>query len=183
MIALSHSSQTAQTKHSCPFSLNHLHRQVDYHLRRVSVKNLPPHLDRDDLRQEMFVAVFQSQPSFDPARSSQNTFQDRVIRKNLRKQLSSFRWRKNQGEESLEDEAAASSDARFHELSACEKSVFQNEVRAVVETMPDDLRLCCELLMYYTPKEAAAKLRISTGCVMRRMQSIRTIFCNAGMEP
>ncbi len=93
MIAFSHASQTVQAKYSCPFFLTHLNRQIDYHLRRVAAKNLPPHLDRDDLRQEIFVAVFQSLPNYDPARSSLNTFQDCVIRKNLRKQLYCIRYK------------------------------------------------------------------------------------------
>ena len=90
-------------KLSISINLSHLYKQIDHHLRRVSTQKLPPHFDKDDLRQNIYVAIIESLSNFDPNLSSQNTFQDRVIQKCIRKKLASFRWRKNMSECSLDD--------------------------------------------------------------------------------
>ncbi len=179
--------QTVASDSGVFFTLNlrRLDRQIDHHLRHVSTQKLPPHFDRDDLRQSIYVAIIESCPNYDPARSSRNTFCDRVIRRTLRKQLSSFRWQKNRGEESLEDDTVdlptrSSSRGDFSEQ---EYALFQTEVQNVIAALPDDLKTICEMLMYYLPQEIACKLKTSKGVVQRRMEKIRTIFRAVGMTP
>ncbi len=166
-------------------NLRRLDKQIDHHLRRVSTQKLPPHFDRDDLRQTIYVAIIESCPNYDPARSSRNTFCDRVVRRTLRKQLSSFRWQKNRGEESLDDGTVdlptRSSDRG--DFSEQEYALFQTEVQNVIAALPDDLQTICEMLLYYLPQEIASKLKTSKDYVLRRIQKIRTIFRAVGMTP
>ena len=166
-------------------NLRRLDKQIDHHLRRVSTQKLPPHFDRDDLRQNIYVAIIESCPNYDPARSSRNTFCDRVIRRTLRKQLSSFRWQKNRGECSLDDDTLelTQQTSSRGDFSEQEYALFQTEVQNVIAALPDDLQTTCEMLMYYLPQEIACKLKTSKGVVQRRMEKIRTIFRDVGMTP
>lgn len=169
------------------FDIEQVDRQIDFHLRRVPTHRIPPHLDGDDLRQIVYVAMIESHAHYDPARSSPNTFRDRVIRRSVREQLSRSRWRKNRGERSLSDYVGerepSHDDVRADELLRNEKHVFRGEVRAVIDAMPEELQRCCELLMYYTPEEAAEKMGIPTIYVLRKMDKIRSAFRKAGMMP
>lgn len=164
----------------------HIDRQIDLHLNNIPAHKIPSHFDKDDLRQNVYVSLFEAYRRYDPQRSSQNTFQDRVIRRCLREQLSGLRWRKNRGERSLSDcvgeREPVHNDVRSGELRRNEKSVFQSEVRNVIDTLPRDLRRCCELLMFYTPQEVGEKMKMPQVYVLRKMAKIRSAFCKSGLN-
>jgi len=115
------------------FNINDVYVNIDLHL-----SQLPERLqrDREDLRQDILVAVMERSPEYDPSLSSWATFQDRLIQAYLQNLMLSLRWKKNQSPESLDEIAEEEphsipkiNDAHTWELNIQENAVFSAEVQ------------------------------------------------------
>jgi DNA-directed RNA polymerase specialized sigma subunit len=168
-------------------NIKQIDRQIDVHLRKISSRKLPSHLDRDDLWQSIYVAIIESLPKYNADLSSQNTFTNNVIRKSVGKQFLHLSRQKNQTHNSLDEFCAelepSYNNTRSGELLCNEKFLFQMEVRNVIDAMQPEFQEICELLLHYTLIETTRRLRKPKNYVLRQMQSIRMIFAEAGIAP
>ena len=168
-------------------NIDDIYITIDLHLAK-----LPEQFqrDREDLRQDIILAVMERAVEFDPLLASWATFQDRLIEAWLENHLLGQRWNKNRSPESLdeisEDEPhriPKTNDTHARELNMQENAVFFDEVQDAIDTMPQRLRDCAECLKYYSPAETAKMLGISPSAVHRDMKRIQKIFEKTKLHP
>ena len=80
------------------FTIDAAYAAIDLHLLK-----LPARLQREDLRQDILLAVMERSVEYDPSLASWATFQDRLIEAHLENFMLSRRWKKNQSPESLDE--------------------------------------------------------------------------------
>ena len=169
------------------FAIEMCYANIDLHLSK-----LPNRLqrERDDLRQDILLAVMERSPEYDPSLASWATFQDRLIQAYLQNLMLSLRWKKNQSPESLDEIAEEEphqipkiNDAHSWELNIQENAVFSVEVQQVIDTMPPRLRDCAEHLKHYSPAETADMLNVPANILHRDIQKIQKIFRKAKLHP
>ena len=168
------------------FTIDTAYAAIDLHLLK-----LPARLqhEREDLRQDILLAVMERAVEYDPSLASWATFQDRLIEAYLENFTLSRRWRKNQSPESLDEIAEEETeqvlkinDAHSWELNMQENTIFSAEVQNAIDTMPPHLRDCAELLKHYSPTETADMLSVPPNVFQRDMKKIRKIFKKAKLH-
>ncbi|MCL2119664.1 MAG: sigma-70 family RNA polymerase sigma factor [Planctomycetaceae bacterium] len=169
------------------FTIDMCYATIDLHLSKLPAKF---QRDREDLRQDIMLAVMERAVTFDPSLASWATFQDRLIEAYLENHLLGQRWNKNRLPESLEeiDESEPqripkTNDVHSWEINLHEQAVFFGEVQDAIDTLPLRLRDCAECLKHYSPAETAKILGISPSAVHRDMQRIQKIFVKANIHP
>ena len=173
--------------HHHEFTIDMCYDTIDLHLAK-----LPEQFqrDREDLRQDILLAVMERAVEFDPSLASWATFQTRLIEAYLENFVLGQRWNKNRSPESLDEideyepqRVPKTNDTHARELNMQENAVFFGEVQDAIDTMPSRLRDCAECLKHYSPAETAKMLGISPSAVHRDMQRIRKIFAKAKLHP
>ena len=169
------------------FSIDMCYETIDLHLAKLPERF---QRDREDLRQDILLAVMERSFEFDPSLASWATFEDRLIGAWLENFMLGLRWQKNRLSESLDEideyepqRVPKTNDTNARELNMQENAVFFGEVQNTIDTMPPRLRDCAECLKYYSPAETAKMLGISPSAVHRDMKKIHKIFKKANVHP
>jgi len=169
------------------YNINDVYVNIDLHLSKLAGKF---QRDRDDLRQDILLAIMERAVEYDPSLSSWATFQDRLIQAYLENYILRQRWCKHQLPESLDDIAEdepqlipKTNDVHSWEFGLQEQIVASGEVQNVIDTMPTRLRDCAELLKYYSPAETADMLNLPPNVLQRDIKRIRKIFEKASLVP
>ena len=169
------------------FNINDVYVNIDLHLSQLAERL---QREREDLRQDILLAVMERSVEYDPSLASWATFQDRLIQAYLADWLLSLRWRKNQSPESLDEIAEDEprrvpriNDAHWDELNIQENAIFSAEVQNAIDTMTPQLRDCAELLKHYSPAETADMLNVPPSVLHRDIQKIQKIFQKAKLHP
>jgi DNA-directed RNA polymerase specialized sigma24 family protein len=169
------------------FTVESTYAAIDLHLAK-----LPERLqrDREDLRQDILLAVMERAVEFNPSLASWATFQTRLITAFLENHLMSQRWSKNQSPESMEEIAEnepqripKTNDVHSWEIGLHENAVFAGEVQAIIDTMPKRLRNCAECLKHYSPAETADMMGIPLNILQYDIRKIKRIFMKANITP
>jgi len=169
------------------FTIDAVYAAIDLHLLK-----LPKRLqrEREDLRQNILLAVMERSVEYDPSLASWATFQDRLIEAYLENFMLSRRWRKNQSPESLDEieeeeteRVFKINDAHSWELNMQENTIFSAEVQNAIDTMPPRLCDCAELLKHYSPAETADMMSVPPNVLQRDMKKLRKIFKKAKLHP
>jgi len=169
------------------FNPHDVYTSIDIHLSQCT--KLHRH-DREDLRQEIILAVMERSSEYDPALASWSTFLDRIVRSYIEGFLLNLRWQKNQSPESLEEIAENEpqriprlNDVSSWELNVQENSFFACEVREMIDVMPKRLRTLAEHLQHYSPAETADMMGVASNALQHDIKKLKEIFEKANMRP
>jgi DNA-directed RNA polymerase specialized sigma24 family protein len=169
------------------FSIEVAYANIDLHLSKLAARF---QRDRDDLRQDILLAIMERAVEYDPSLASWVTFQDRLIQAYLENYILRQRWCKHQLPESLDDIAEdepqlipKTNDVHSWEFGLHEQMVASGEVQNVIDTMPTRLRDCAELLKHYSPAETADMLNLPPNVLQRDIKRIKRIFEKASLVP
>jgi RNA polymerase sigma factor (sigma-70 family) len=157
--------------------------RIHYHI-GIAVKQ--HHLRQEeveDLVADIILSVFQRTRDFDLRLSAWSTFINVVIEKEIKKFRSRKRWRKFQSVASIhdlkEDEHPLTNFYPTCELNDQERSVFFDEIRNVIATLPEELQTICQLLPVDSKIEIAKRLHISNVILCREIKKIRLHLCES----
>jgi len=169
------------------FSIEAAYANIDLHLAKLAGKF---QRERDDLRQDILLAIMERAVEYDPSLASWVTFQDRLVQAYLENYILRQRWCKHQSPESLDDIAEEepqlipkTNDVHSWEFGLQEQVVASGEVQNAIDTMPSRLRDCAELLKHYSPAETADMLNIPPNALQRDIKRIKRIFEKASLVP
>jgi len=172
--------------HNHEFSIEMCYETIDLHITRLPARF---QRDREDLRQDILLAVMERAVEYDPSLASWATFEDRLIKAWLENFTLGLRWQKNRLSESLDEIAEDEpgrvpkiNDTHSWELNTQENAVFSAEVQKVIDTMPSHLRDCAELLKHYSPAETADMMSTHPIVLHRDIKKIAKIFKKAKLH-
>lgn len=133
-----------------------------------------PTADREDLEQEVLVAVWRALPLYNPLRASLRTFVERVVATRF---ASLMRARRRQPLlQPVQERHLVGLDG----IPAVE---LRTDVQRVTESLPETERRLAAVLVERTPTEASRVLGISRSTVYERIRHIRRAFEQAGFGP
>jgi len=157
--------------------------------------------DREDIEQDIRLAVLQRLPRFDPAKSSRHTFVSLVARRCAASLLAHQRadkrnngdWLQSLNENVIEEDGT---EVEFHETVATDRrrpgphdrhsgDGFRDlvlDVQRVVDSLPGYLRPWCAMLGELDIREASRRFGIPRSKIHRIKAEIRTAFEAAGLE-
>lgn len=155
--------------------------------------------DREDLEQELTLAVLEAADAWDADRGSRNTFDNRIVN---RKVATIIRYRSrgcrdyHRGRMSLDDairneDGGSSSrgammtedtDRRRGGVDTSEERVeLSKDVRSAVRSLEPDLQRLCDLLGKGTKSDAAESMGLSRTTIYKRCRAIRERFAQMGL--
>lgn len=155
--------------------------------------------DREDLEQELTLAVLEAANAWDSTRGSRNTFDNRIVN---RKVATIIRYRSrgcrdyHRGCLSLddavcnEDGGSSSHGAMLTEDTDCrrggvdaseERADRSMDVRSAVRSLEPDLHRLCDLLGKGTKADAAEAMGLSRTTIYKRCEAIRERFAQMGL--
>ena len=158
--------------------------------------------EREDIEQELWLAVLQHAERFDPARASLETFLDRVVSRAVAVLLRSRKRRKRgngmqplslesdftttgEGLKPLSDTISSEDVARRLGTQSVDPMARLEETEAVesaLARMPERLRYICRRLMTGTVASVARELDISRHQVRKAVDEVRPYLEEAGLE-
>ena len=148
---------------------------------------------KDDLRQEILIYINNILPSFDPAKSSFNTFFRRILHSAMcnarepyfRKKHLTLTYAEDVDAYEMTDEDASSSlsieSRRAYERLAknnVEQGMFCRDVREMLEACPPEIRKFAQLLAEgYTRREIAARMGMAESTLRcKHLRILRKVF-------
>ena len=156
--------------------------------------------DREDIEQELAIAVLEAASAWDATRGSRNTYDNRIVN---RKVVTIIRYRTRECrdyrrdgsplEEVVRDEDGApgslgamltdDADRRLGGTAANEERIdLASDVRAAVNLLGPDLQRLCILLAAGTKADAAQEVGVSKPTIFKRCRAIREHFAELGLE-
>ncbi len=159
--------------------------------------------DIEDIKQELYLHLYQQLPKYDPARSSKATFVDRVlgnaVRDLIRRRKSECRdysmcqtsldqpaYPGNEGYETIGDtisEAQSASGISWNRQNNIDMINLQIEVKRIMSKLDEELQaICIGLSANMTPTEIAKELGICRQSFYVHKSKIRKVFEDAGMQ-
>ena len=156
--------------------------------------------DREDLEQELVLAVLEAQSAWDASRASRNTFDNRIVNRKIatmirhrRRQCRDYRREEASLDESISDSdgtpvarVATLTDESDHRLADVTKIKdlidLQVDTRVTVASLTPHQRRLCELLSAGSVADAARALGVSKPTVFKRIRLIREQFAKQGLE-
>lgn len=152
--------------------------------------------DREDIAQDLTLALLKQAGKYDPSRASIDTFGDRVInnavrmllrhrRRKIRAEgfrtlsLSTVVFEADSGAVTLGDVITDGDNGRRLGTTPRDPDL-ERDVAEAMELLPPDLRILAEALTEDCPAHAAKKLGISRSTVYDRVKQIRKRFERAG---
>ncbi|MDD5698394.1 MAG: sigma factor [Victivallaceae bacterium] len=146
--------------------------------------------DLPDLEQELVCAGLKMMARFDPGKSKENTFIARVVESKIldliiRRQAECRDWRKCR--DSLNQTVTLPDVGVIEKIETleCEQNcdpLLILDVILILERLPPDLLELCEILKYCDRNEALEDYPVSRSAFFRRLQSLRDIFLQAGLD-
>jgi len=161
--------------------------QIDLLLHNAARRHFVRIADCDDLRQDVFIAVFTGTKLYDAKRSSWPTFLAALIQSEIHRFRLKKRWLKHRACESIhdleEDDHPLVNDYPSSELNDVERNVFLREIRQAVKNLPRDLRKICRMLLRYSNAQAATVLGIDPRMLDYKIAHIRRVFFVSKITP
>ena len=164
-------------------------RRIDYRIARLGRKYCLSVEDRQDIRQEFCLAMFRAGEKYDPERCPPERFVRMVLNRNYKHFVRKLaRADENRArsvdtmyfddvEPDLEyyiPEPKGEDDLRLVDL--------REDVRTVMESLPEKLRDICLELMSDSPFEVARRRGIHHSAIYRAIVKLREHFARAGIE-
>ncbi|HOX05951.1 MAG TPA: hypothetical protein PK280_06080 [Planctomycetota bacterium] len=167
-------------------------RVVDIKAIKVTqMKGFSPE-DYEDIRQELLLELVRKFPSFDPARSQEVTFAERVLSNHVTHLLQHRHSKQQTFERGMvpypEDAREDTGGSRGHDRPKIDEGKHADEVilrlsvAEVLKRLPPDLRNVAELLKEHSKIETAHRLGISNHILNGKIEQLRRIFRAAGLE-
>lgn len=163
--------------------------RIAFRVDRLVAKFGLPDCERDDLTQELLMALVQAVPQYDPKQAHWKTFICRVLDRRYQHILRKLMAPENNGAAAvsgLEDFGDDYADSVVDPATQGEPFFEDNrrmDVNAVISTMPRRLQIIACLLMVHSPSEAARLMGTSPAAITRAIHRIRAHFKEAGLSP
>lgn len=182
------STSTPNTNPASDWIDDYATARVDYHVARLGRQlHLPDHR-RDDLRQNLFLALCKAAPRYDARQSSRRTFVSRVLSRAAAHHARSIR---------NERASSVRSPLRFSELErnghsfapvaprSCEPSAHELvlDLRHALASLSREHQQLAEALKTQTPAEIAAERGVHRCTVYREIAALRSALSEAGLDP
>lgn len=145
--------------------------------------------DRPDIEQDLALHLIEHMDQFDPRRSSQNTFVDRITHRRiislLRQRFAQRRdYRRgvaiDAATQDQEDDRPEPVDRRRGRVDP--PSDLSIDLDCVMESLEGDTRRMCGLLMHESIAETACQLGLTRAEARTRIARIRKLLTDAGLE-
>ena len=152
--------------------------QIDLLLHNAARRHFVRIADCDDLRQDVFIAVFTGVDLYYAKRSSWPTFMATLIQSEIHRFRLKKRWLKHQVCESIHDieDHPLTNNYPSSELNDIERIVFHGEIRQAVKNLPSNLRKICQMLLKYSNAQAAERLGMELQLLDYKILQIRKVF-------
>ena len=154
--------------------------QIDLLLHNATRRRFVRMADCDDLRQDVFIAVFTGFELHDARRSSWPTFMATIIQSEINRFRLKKRWLKHCACESIhdldEEDHPLTNNYPSSELNDIERIVFHKEIREAVEKLPDDLRKICRMLFIASKAKTADRLNMDPQLLNYKIAQIRRVL-------
>ena len=161
--------------------------QIDLLLHKATRRHFVRIADCDDLRQDVFIAVFTGVEQYDSKRSTWPTFMATVIQSEIHRFRLKKRWLKHRAAESIhdldEEDHPRINNYPSSELNDMERVVFHGEVREAVEKLPDDLQTICRMLFTESKATTADLLGLDPQMLNYKISQIRRVFFVSKIVP
>ena len=131
--------------------------------------------DRDDLVQELLIAVWLASDKFNPARASLRTFFERVIASRLMSTIRTTRRRPPMQPLDLATVGGMATDATSFELRL--------DIARLLRQLDSTDRRVAVALAQFSPMDASRKLGLGRSTVYRHIGKLRASFAAAGITP
>lgn len=176
-----------------PYTTMHIREKVKQLIKR---RKFPPHME-DDLVQELSLDFLLRRPKYDPTRkASRETFTVRVVRNKIASMLRARRakvrdFRRNgcsldESVDSGEGAPVARHETVDEQIGRVgrrgdELNYLKQDVRDVIETLPDELRRLCVQLQSMTVSEIARATGVPRTTINGSVRKLRRRFKDAGL--
>jgi RNA polymerase sigma factor (sigma-70 family) len=163
--------------------------RIAFRVDRLVAKFGLPDCERDDLSQDLLMALVQAFKRYDPAQAHWKTFLCRVLDRRYQHLLRKLMAPENKGAPTvsgLEDIGNGYADSIVDPSTQGEPFVGDNlhmDVEAAISTLPKRLQIIGCLLMVHSPSAVARLVGTSPAAITRAIKWIRTHFQEAGLSP
>ena len=151
--------------------------QIDLLLHNATKRRFVHVADCDDLRQDVFIAVFTGIKCYDARRSSWPTFLAMIIQSEIHRFRLKRRWMKHRACESIhdleEEDHPLTNYYPTSELNDVERNAFLGEVHQAMTELPDDLQTICRVLLTSSKAKAADTLGLEAKTLSEKIACIR----------
>lgn len=164
-------------------------RRINHRIKRLSLKYDLSREDRQDIRQEFYLALVRAGRSYDPAKCPPGRFVLMVINryyKHFVRKLNRARQNRSRSVDAI----------RFADLNPsfeykivdpkAQRSLrsieMREDTRTLIEKLPKELRAISLELMSKTPLEVARRRGVHHSTVYRALEKIRECFANYEIE-
>ena len=144
--------------------------------------------DRSDIEQNLVVHVIENLPRFDATRGRRTTFVDRIVNHRVASILRHRCAQRRDYRRSLAFEQAPVNDdgeqfepADRRQAHADPPPDLKFDLANAVETLNDELRQMCGLLMHESIADTARRLGLTRAEARTRIARIRRLFADAGL--
>jgi DNA-directed RNA polymerase specialized sigma24 family protein len=154
--------------------------------------------DRDDLKQEMRLALLEAQPAYQSGRSCWHTFANRIIKARLM-DLVRERTSIKRGHGALNAHCNGTCAAQIDEgvlidhpgsdpidpsgEADLHRAALAIDLSQVISRLPAELRRIAERLMQSDPKDAWRELGMKKSTFYEAIARLRVVFAKAGLDP
>ena len=157
--------------------------QIDLLLRSGIMRRFVRIADYEDLRQNVFVAIFTEAEQYDAGRSTWPTFLASLIQSELHRFRLKKRWLKHQVGESIHDledeDHPLTNNYPMSELNDVERVVFCGEIRQAISELPGELQAVCQKLLLSSQRQAAQELCMKPKLLSQKISQIRKLFSDS----
>ena len=136
--------------------------------------------DRDDLQQDVFIAVFMEVERYDASRASWPTFLATIIQAEIHRFRLKKRWLKHRACESIhdleEDAHPCSNDYPSTELNDIERVIARSEIWQAINTLPESLQAICRKLLTLPKAQVTNMLGMRKNAMTKKITRIRELL-------
>ncbi|MEK6676408.1 MAG: sigma factor [Planctomycetota bacterium] len=176
-----------------PKLLEYANRIIHHKARQLVLESGFSPSDREDIEQELRIAILERWKAFDSRRASDRTFAARIIenkavsliranraaKRNIRRCTPLYNERVTDGDF---DEERARSRRGIHSRSALESLSLRLDVAALLADLPKDLRCVSEQLLLGSVSDACRRSGKHRSTIYRAIHDLREYFAQAGLE-
>jgi RNA polymerase sigma factor (sigma-70 family) len=159
--------------------------QIDLLLHNAARRRFVRIVDCDDLRQDVFIAVFTGTERYDAGRSSWPTFLATIIQSEIHRLRLKKRCMKHSpcgNIHDLEEEDHPLTNVYpSSELNDVERIVFRGEIRQAVGELPGELQTICRLLFTSSKVQAADLLGMEPKLLSQKISRIRRLLMESNI--
>jgi len=164
-------------------------RRINYRVARLGRKYCLSTEDRQDIRQEFCLAMFRAGERYDPERCPPERFVRMVLNRHYKhfvRKLARADDNRARSVETLHFDDVEP-DLEYHILDPkgeddLRRVDLREDVRIVMNSLPEDLRSICLQLMSHSPFEVARRRGVHHSAIYRAIAKIQKHFADAGIE-